>query len=418
MSLYYTPNVHRSHPPREDSDDDLPSDDKFGPQRPSQAPEDKPRQSRHGASPNDYTDMGSIFIFPQPSSSASPVSSTSRSSPRSPYSEDSLISRPAYKRRGAEASHPSYVSQSGSFTDFDVLSTPTTTKTISIGSSPISAFTDVHEDEGSVEAGRLEAMLWDWDEGADEDGPGGELPRGGRDVRPGEALRVNLRRGSQARPWPLQHGSGERLWALIEREQVRNRWRSGSRSQHTLYSRSRSYSPLSTPSSSSELELLLLAPHPKIRFPLLDFFASILGVDESTVDLLTRCSTVETHGSVLFPGHAIQPLPAPPSHLIVGDEDDDLFPASEYPNEELDIGARVHGFHKVLLSPGMERDSWASLKEGLTVFYNTASAPTQTSSPFLGFVQLWGLVSYGCAKGKNVIRRVYTRTSLSRAEEV
>jgi len=102
----------------------------------------------------------------------------------------------------------------------------------------------------------------------------------------------------------------------------------------------------------------------------------------------------------------------------VGDEDDDFFSASEYADGEHDRGTRVHGFHKVLLSPGMERDSWASLKEGLTVFYNTASAPTQTSSPFLGLVQLWGLVSHGCAKGKNVIRRVYTRTSLSRAEEV
>ena len=426
MSLYYTPNVHQPHPSREDPDDDPLRDDQSSfrlQQRPSITREDGARQRRHETPLNDDADTGSIFIFPQPPSSTSPISSTSCSLPRSPYSEYSVISRPAHRRRATETPRISYSSQSGSSPDIDDISTPTTTKTLSIGSSPVSAFTDVHEDEGSEE-GRIEAMLWGWDDGVDEgvvDGPGGEL-RGTRgDVRPGEVLRANLARGTQVRPWPLQHGSGERLLALIEREQLRDRWRNAALSQHTRQSRSRSYSPLTTPSSRSELDLLSLAPHPKIGFPFLDFFASILGVEESTVDLLTHCSTVETHGSVLFPGHTIQPLPAPPSHLITGDEFDDLSSTFVPADKEADSGTGVHGFHKALLSPGMERDSWASLKGGLTVFYNTAaSVPARNTGRLLGLVQLWELVSHGCAKGGNVVKRVYssTRTSPSRTQGV
>lgn len=232
-------------------------------------------------------------------------------------------------------------------------------------------------------------------------------------MRPEEMLQVTARRRSQDRPWPLQHGSGERLRALIEREQLRNRWREVSRSHQ---SRSRSYSPLSTPSSSGrEFDLLLLAPHPRIKIPFLDFFASILGVDESTVDLLARCSTVETHGSVLFPGHTIQPLPAPTSHPTTADEDDHTSAAIPT-DHRADKRAAVRGFHKALLFPGVERESWISLKEGLAVLSNTAAlVPPQNPGRLLGLVQLWGLVSHVYARGGDAIKNVYfsTRTSAS-----
>ena len=414
MSLYYTPNVHRSHPSHDDSDVNPPRDVSTNtrPQlRPLTAREDRPRQRQLETSLNDDTDAASIFIFPQPPNSTSPVPSSSYSSPRSPYSEDSLISRPAQRHRNTRTSQLSPVSQPGSFTDvsldIDGISTPSTIITLSLGSSPRSAFTDVGEDEESVDDGRIEAILWDWDDDAESgDGPGGEFRRSQRSARPNEMIQSSSVRRSQVRPYPLQHGSGEHLRVLIERERLRNRWREETaRFRHTQKSTPRSYSPLSTPSN-AEVDLLSLAPHPKIRIPFLDFFASILGVDESTVDLLTQCSTVETHGSILFPGHAVQPLLAPTSLFTTVEEDDDLTAPTD---QKIDKRVAVHGFHKALLSPGIERDSWGSLKEGLTVFYNTAaSVPAQNPGRLLGLVQLWGLVSHVCTRGGKVIKGVYS----------
>ena len=418
MSLYYTPNVHRPHQPR---DDDRPRDvsTNTAPQRtPFTTQDDRQRHRRRETSINDGIDTDSIFIFPQRPNSTSPTPSNPYSSPRSPYSEDSIISRPTRRLRDTATSRLSHVSQPESYTDVssdvDGISTPTTIITLSIGSSPGSGFTDIgeEEDEGSV-GERIEAALWDWDDSAD--GPGGELRRSQR-----SPLEPSFVRRSQVRPYPLHHGSGERLRALIEREQLRNRWRDVSNFQHTQQPRSRSYSPLSTPSSNVEIDLLSLAPHPKIRIPFLDFFASILGVEESTVDLLTRCSTVETHGSILFPGHTIQPLPAPVPRSSAVDEDEGLYSTTAPIDPKVDERAGIHGFHKALLSPGVERDSWTSLKEGLTVFYNTTtSIPTHNPGRLLGLVQLWGLVNHVYARGGEVIRGVYSSTpaSPSRIEE-
>ena len=417
MSLYYTPNVHRPHPPNDDPLTDVQSN--LRPQRrPSAARTDRLRQHQRETSLNDGVETGSIFIFPQLPNQTSPTPSNPYSSPRSPRSGDSVISRPAHRRSDTAISRFSHVSQSEFFTDVDGISTPTTIVTLSIGSSPGSPFTDVGGDEGSIDDGRIEAVLWDWEDSADEgvDGPGGELRRSPRSLRPDDNVpQTSFVRRSQTRPWPLQHGSGERLRALIEREQLRNRWRDASSFQNIQRSRSRSYSPLSTPSN-RELDLLSLAPLPKIKIPFLDFFASLLGVEESTMDLLTRCSTIETHGSVLFPGSAIQPLPTPAT--VVSEEGD--LPSTTAPaDKKADEG--IHGFHRALLSPGIERDSWASLKEGLTVFYNTAaSVPTQNPGRLLGLVKLWGLVSHVYVRGGKVIKSVYYSAPASspRIEEV
>lgn len=414
MSLYYTPNAYRHHSSNEDHDDN-PLRDVQSTLRPQQRPsrEDRPRQRQTDTSLNEGAEPGSIFIFPQPPSSTSPIPSNSHYSSRLPYSEDSIIFRPAHIRSNTAASRRSHVFQSEYSTDVDGLSTPTTTVTLSIGSSPISAFTDVGGDEGSFDDGRIEAMLWDWDEGMDEgaDGPDAEPRRNPRSAHPDDGPRASLVGRSQTRPWPLYRGSGERIGALIEHEQLRDRRRSTSRFRYAQQSRSRSYSPLSTPSSSREVDILSLAPHPKIRIPFLDFFVSLLGVDESTVDLLTLCSTAETHGSVLFPGHTIQPLPAP---TTITDEDDDLS-ATITPIDQ-NIGERgvFHGFHRALLSPGIERDSWASLKEGLVVFCNTAaSMPTQSPGRLLGLAQLWGVVSHVYVRGGEVVKSVCSSTPTS-----
>ena len=417
MSLFYTPNVHRPHSSNDDSDDDLFRDvqsNRQPQQRPSTTRRNRLCQRQQESSLNGGTEPGSIFIFPQPPNSTSPIPSNPYSSPRSPYSEDSVVSRPAHRHSDTVTSRVSHVSQSESFTDVDGISTPTTIVTLSIGSSPISVFTDVGEDEGSVDDGRIEAMLWDWDDSADEgaDSPGGELRTSPRSVRLDDMPQASFVRRSQVRPWPLQHGSGERLRVLIEREQLRNRWRDISRFQNIQQSRSRSYSPLSTPSSNREIDLLSLAPLPKIRIPLLDFFASLLGVEETTMDLLTRCSTIEIHGSILFPGSTIQPLPAP---TTIVDEEEDLSSTTAPEDKKTDEG--VHGFHRALLSPGIEQDSWASLKEGLTVFYSTAaSVPAQSPSRLLGFAQLWGLVSHAYARGGKVIKSVYSSAPASSLE--
>ena len=423
MSLYYTPNVHRPHQPHDDSDSDSdnPPNDVSTTTSPQQRPfttqQDKLRQrQRVETLTNDGINTGSIFIFPPPPSSTSPTPSNPYSSPRSPCSEDSIISRPTHRRRDTGTSRLSHVSQSASLTDVsldaDGISTPTTIVTLSIESSPGSGFTDIGEEDSDE---RIEAVLWDWGDSADEgaDGPGGELRRSQRNVRPDHMLEPGSVRRSQVRPFPLHHGSGEGLRALIERERPRNRWGDTSRFQYTQRPRSRSYSPLSTPSN-AEVDLLSLAPHPKIRIPFLNFFAFILGVEESTVDLLTLCSTTETHGSILFPGHTIQPLPAPASRFPAVDEDDDPCSTVASMDQKVDEGTEVYGFHKALLSPGMERDSWASLKEGLAVFYNTtASIPTQNPGRFLGLVRLWGLVSHVYARGGKVIRGVYSPTPAS-----
>ena len=417
MSLYYTSGVYQPRPSHDDSDINPPGDVQTNPRpqlRPFTARRDRIRQRQRETLLNDGADTGSIFIFPQPPNSTSPTPSNSYSSSRSPYSEDSVISRPAHGRSDTPTSRLSHISQPESFTDVDGISTPTTIVTFSIGSSPRSAFTDVGEDEEGIDDGRIEAMLWEWDDSADEDadGPGGELRRIRIGVRPDDMLEASFVRRSQVRPWPLRHGSGERLRALIEREQLRNRWRDVSHFHHIQRPRSRSYSPLSTPSI-AEVDLLSLAPHPIIRIPFLDFFASILGVDESTLDLLTRCSTTETHGSALFPGHTIQPLPAPTSSLTMVDEDGHL-PSDIVTDRKADKEVAVHGFHKALLSSGIERDSWGSLKEGLTAFYNTAaSVPAQNPGRLLGLVQLWGLVSHVYVRGGKVIRGVYSSTPTS-----
>jgi len=157
MSLYYTPNVHRPHSSHKNFDNDPLTDGRRNPSPRQHLPtRERSRQRRREPWLNDDADPGSIFIFPQPPSSASPIPSTSHSSPRSPYSEDSTISRPAHRRR--TTSHLSHVSLSESFVDLDGASTPTTI-TLSIESSPGSAFIDVGEDERSVEDGRIEAAL-------------------------------------------------------------------------------------------------------------------------------------------------------------------------------------------------------------------------------------------------------------------
>ena len=414
MSLYYTPNLHRPHSPRGDTDGDSLGDDRainFEPRQLSlPVLDDGPRQRRREAPLDDGPDTGSIFIFPRPSSSTSPTPSTSYPSPRSPYSEDSVIPQPAHRRRDTETSHLSHVSESESFGNIGDVSTPTTTVTLNIESSPGSAFTDVDEDEGSVEEGLIEAVLWDWDTSDGLiDGPGGGLRRNQWNVHPDEMFQENFARRPYARPWPLQHGSGERLQALIEREQPRNRWRDASRFQHFRHPRSLTYSPLSTPSSDREIDLPSLSPHPTIRVPLLDFFASILGVEDSTVALLTCRPMAETRGSIIFPGHTIQPLPTPQTTNV--DEDDTLSSTVAPTDQRPYRIPAAHGFHKALLSPGMELDSRASLKKGLTVFYNTAtSVSVPDSGRLLGLMELWSLVSHACARGGNVIKRVYFST--------
>ena len=262
MSLYYTPNVHRPHPPNDDPLTDVQSPNLRPQHRPSTTRADRLRQRQRETSLNDSAETGSIFIFPQPPNQTSPTPSNLYSSPRSPHSDDSVISRPAHRRSDTAISRFSHVSQSEFLTDVDGISTPTTIVTLGTGSSPGSAFTDVGGDEGSVDDGQIEAVLWDWDDSADEgvDGPGGELRRNPRGARPDDNVpQASFVRRSQVRPWPLQHGSGERLRALIEREQLRNRWRDASGFQNIQRSRSRSYSPLSTPSN-REIDLLSLAP--------------------------------------------------------------------------------------------------------------------------------------------------------------
>jgi len=105
----------------------------------------------------------------------------------------------------------------------------------------------------------------------------------------------------------------------------------------------------------------------------------------------------------------------------MADGDEDLFSTLTPVDQNVDKRTTVRGFHKALLLPGIERDSWASLKEGLTIFYNTAaSAPTRNPSRLLGLVQLWGFVSHVYVRGGEVIRGVYPTpaSSSSGVEEV
>jgi hypothetical protein len=169
------------------------------------------------------------------------------------------------------------------------------------------------------------------------------------------------------RPLPPAGSSTQPLPALIFRPTVNPRVRQVSHLSDTL---PRSFASESTWSSK------LVRPYPRIQIPLLSFFASLLSVDDDTVDLITNPSS--TH-SALFPG-----------------------PALTEEGEDAENG-ETYGLSK-LLAPD---DTRTSLVEGSRV---ACESPVNPFAVYVGTAGLWNVVTGVLKNGRRVWRAVWVQS--------
>ncbi|TFY50129.1 hypothetical protein EVJ58_g11172, partial [Rhodofomes roseus] len=143
------------------------------------------------------------------------------------------------------------------------------------------------------------------------------------------------------------------------------------------------------------------APQPRIRIPLLSFFAALLSLDldDPALRLLTQPAPADGQ-SILFPGHSASSLsppssePSPPSSSDTADCDPEKRSASTITITP-DLSASVHGLQKLLAST-MEPAGAAlrSLRAGLAI-------PVEINVPGVSVAGLAGLV--------RAVGEVYTR---------
>ena len=307
-----------------------------------------------GQLPSLDIDIGeqSIYIFPNPSSvPPSPGSSSLFSTPTDiPSSLDSLSRH--LDRRRPRGRHASSLSAQ-----------TTSSRSDSAGSylhipSSLSPTTPSDTDLDAYVDGDIEVELWDW--------TGSSV----RSRRRGEAssepeswvLEEEVQRASRwalsdedthvrGRPFPLGASSTHARVAL---DDARRRLSLGPLRSRTHSLSSGGLSPNST-----------VTPQPRIRIPLLSFFAALfsLDLDDPALRLLTQAAPPDGQ-SILFPGHSGSSLAA---------VSDPASPSSEKPNPQRselvpDLPPGTHGLQR-LLSSTTEPAGVAlrSLRAGLSI---------------------------------------------------
>lgn len=272
------------------------------------APERVEDEAYNNQLPSLDIDIGeqSIYIFPNPSSvPPSPVSSSLFSAPTDlPSSIDSSARHDNQPSRGrhctSSLSAPTATSRSGSAGSYQLVRRSVSPNT------PTDTDLDAYVD------GDIEVELWDWT-GSSVRSRG----RGGGSSEPEEwVLEEKVQRASRwaladadthvhGRPFPLAASSAHARGALDE-------------ARHRL-----SLGPLRSRANSRSRGCLGSgrppAPQPRIRIPLLSFFAALLSLDldDPALRLLTQASPPDGQ-SILFPGHSGSSLSAssePASHL-------------------------------------------------------------------------------------------------------
>ena len=164
MSFCCTPSVHRPQPLHHGSD--IPTRRCVTNSKTLittvTAREDRLQWQRRETPLNDGTDMGSTFIFPATKFNQ-PNSTDLSPPPRSPFSADSLTSRPAGGRRDTATSRLSPISQPESVIDVSlgvgVISILYAIITLSVGFSSGSVLADVGGNKGMVDNGRINVVV-------------------------------------------------------------------------------------------------------------------------------------------------------------------------------------------------------------------------------------------------------------------
>ena len=295
----------------------------------------------------------SIYIFPNPSSvPPSPGSSSLFSAPTDIPSSLSSSVRHVDRRRPRGRPHtssfsvPTTSSRSGSAGSY--LHVPRSLSPATPTDTDLDAYVD----------GDIEVELWDWTGSSARSRGRGE----GSSEPESWVLEEEVQRASRwaladedthvrGRPFPLGASSAHARVAL---DDARRRLSLG-----PLRSRTNSRSSGSLSSSST------MAPQPRIRIPLLSFFAALLSLDldDPALRLLTQAAPPDGQ-SILFPGHTGSSLSA---------ASDPASPSSEKPNSQRselvpDLPPGTHGLQR-LLSATTEPAGVAlrSLRAGLAI---------------------------------------------------
>lgn len=272
----------------------------------------------------------SIYIFPNPSSvPPSPGSSSLFSAPTDlPSSLDSSIHRRRPRGRHHTSSFSAQTTSSRSGSTGSYLHVPHSLSPATPTDTDLDAYVD----------GDIEVELWDWT---------------------GSSARSRGEGSSEPESWVLEEEvQRASRWALADEDtHVRGRtFPLGASSTHArvalddarrrlslgpLRSRTNSRSSGSLSSSST------VAPQPRIRIPLLSFFAALLSLDldDPALRLLTQAAPPDGQ-SILFPGHSGSSLSA---------ASDPASPSSEKPNSQRselgpDLPPGTHGLQRLLSS--------------------------------------------------------------------
>ncbi|CCM03494.1 uncharacterized protein FIBRA_05628 [Fibroporia radiculosa] len=295
----------------------------------------------------------SIYVFPNPSS-VPPSPASSLFSPSSSFSPSSFSSSSSRSRSRSRAQHDNsrFFSRARSNPTASISSAGAEVSSNHIvPPSPISP--NLIEDDPDVDE------VWDWTRDY-SDGQSSESWILEEEVERVSRWDIALR-SSQFAPRAIP-SSSQRAARLMDHGPPRPRL---TPLRTRALSRSTNASLGSLRSSSVSLHDVVrpASPQPRIRLPLLTFFASLfsLDLDDPALRLLTQSSSTD-EDSVLFPGHIATSLSLPasgcmvqfPSHSFQSEsdlsdmnEDSDIDVATKYMNIP-DPCADVHGLERLL----------------------------------------------------------------------
>ncbi|KAH9936388.1 uncharacterized protein B0H18DRAFT_321942 [Fomitopsis serialis] len=304
----------------------------------------------------------SIYIFPNPSSvPPSPGSSLFSAPSDLPSSLSSPASYIESRRRPRGRHHTSSFSAQTSTSRSRSESASTSTSYLRVHH-PLSPTTptdtDADADADAYLDGDIEVELWEWT---------GESARSGEGSEPDSwVLEEEVQRASRwgltdadthvrGRPYPLR-ASTSTAHARITLDNARHRL-----SLASLRSRTRSKSSSDFRPGSAQ------APQPRIRIPLLSFFAALLSLDldDPALRLLTQPAPPDGQ-SILFPGHPTSSLSPPEPSSPSSDSSDTRCHNSDRSELTPDLPSSTHGLQR-LFSSTTEPASAAlrSLRAGL-----------------------------------------------------
>lgn len=171
--------------------------------------------------------------------------------------------------------------------------------------------------------------------------------------------------------------------------------------RYHAYLRSRTHSSASAASLQSHTAACD-APHPRMRIPLLSFFASLLALDLD--DPVLRLLTQPSSDSILFPGQ----------EGMLGSRELTQDPHDPDSTLDVDRGSEAHGMLRLLT----ERSPTRLVKDGLAVVYNAPMAvPNPFSIPTLeSLASLCRFVGDVCLHGQKAWRELRSSSDAEPSE--